>query len=174
MSLISAAEGGGTAESFCAAPVAITLSEDGALQWECAVVIERGAPQERAVRHQAGADLGGLTDVAAFVAAGLVGDAEIAGIAEADELGSFAIEFGVIADRVGAGGPGGTNARVDVGRGFFGGIGIAAVAVDAGDVDGGGRVHRLDTDVAFGGLAARGLLGESGCREQEQEGETAH
>jgi hypothetical protein len=55
---------------------------------------------------------------------------------------------------------------LDVGGEFVGGIGTAAVAIDAGELDGGGGVHGLDIDVAVGGLAGGlGVKGE-GCGEE--------
>jgi len=67
------------------------------------------------VTHQAGADLGDDGAVTVAVAAGLVGDAQIAGVEEADELGRLLIERGVTAWRVGGSAPEGAIAGCDVG-----------------------------------------------------------
>ena len=108
--------------------------------------------------HQAGADLGDDRAVTVAVAAGLVGDAQVAGVEEADELGRLLIERGVTARRVGGGPPEGAIAGCDVGGEFVGSVGAAAVAIRAGKVDGRGCVHGLDAHVALGGFA----LGEGG------------
>ena len=102
----------------------IAFSEERALEREGAVVVERRSPEERAVAHQAGANLGDDRAVAVSVAAGLVGDAQVAGVEEADELGRFPIERGVTARRVGGRSPEGPIARRDVGGEFVGSVGV--------------------------------------------------
>src|SRR5947208_14301205 len=97
-------------------------------------------------------------------AAADVGNAEVAGVDEADELRVLVIEDRVRADRVGAGPP-----HVRVAR-FWGGgaiacrpggrillVAVAAVAVDAAEVDGGLDVHVADALVAGGAGLALGI-----------------
>ena len=69
---------------------AVGLTEAIILQIEAAVVVERGAPQHRAVVHHAVIDV--ADDLAVAKAAGLLRHAQIAGIDEANELGRFVIE----------------------------------------------------------------------------------
>ena len=116
--------------------------------------------------HHAGADLRDDGGVAFGGAAGLRGGAKIARVDEADELGRFAIEQRVAADGVGGGGPLVGIARGHVGGEFVRGIGAAAVAIGAAQVDGGGFVHGLDANVAFGGLAAFGSSGDETCEDK--------
>ena len=71
-----------------------------------AVVVEGRAPQHAAVGHHALAVLQHLLRVAAGRAAADVGDAQVAGVDEADELGRLVVEQRVRADRVGRRRPG--------------------------------------------------------------------
>src|SRR5690606_33981489 len=87
--------------------------------------------------------------------AGLFGDAEIAGVDEADELGGFVVE-----EDGGVGGVGGAlpedgvaGGDVGLGHGEAGG-GVAAVAIDAAEHDVGGGVHVLDALVALDATGA--------------------
>ena len=69
---------------------AVGLAEAIVLQVEAAIVVERRAPQHRAVVHHAVIDV--ANDFAMAKSAGLLRDAQIAGIDEANELGRFVIE----------------------------------------------------------------------------------
>jgi hypothetical protein len=106
--------------------------------------------------------------VAASGAAGFVGDSQIAGVQKADELGRFLVEGGVGAGRVCGGFPEGSISRGDVGGGEVGGLVVASVAGFASQGDGGGGMHRLDADVAFGRFATVGLRLAQGGQEKEQ------
>src|SRR5437763_1156451 len=98
------------------------------------------------MRHEAAADFGDDGPVTAAIAASLVGNAQIAGVDEADEVGAFLVERGVSARRIGGGIPDGAIAWLDVSGEFVGAIGAAAMAIDAGELDSGRGVHGLDAD----------------------------
>ena len=89
--------------------------------------------------------------------AGLLGDAEVAGVDELDELGGLVVEEDGRFGRVGGALPELGVERGDVGLAHReAGGGIAAVAVDTAEDDVGGSVHVLDTLVALdtaGGFA---------------------
>src|SRR5258708_6924288 len=102
------------------------------------------------MRHEAAADLGDDRRVTAAIAAGLVGNAQIAGVDEADEVGAFLVERGVSARRIGCSVPDGAIAGLDVGGEFVGAVGTAAMAIGAGELNSGRGVHGLDADVALG------------------------
>src|SRR5207248_9930837 len=93
-----------------------------------------------------------LARVAADGAATDVGDAEIAGVDEADELGRLVVEQGVGPDRVAGAGPGVGEARPDVGAVDVGAAGVAAVAVGAAELDGFLEV-RIETVLVTGDAA---------------------
>ena len=85
--------------------------------------------------HHALAVLQHFLGVAVGRAATQVGDAQVAGVDEADELGRLVVEQRVGADRVGRRGPGVGIARLDVGRFLDGGCRVAAVAIAAAQLE---------------------------------------
>ena len=97
------------------------------------------------------------------IAAGRVGDAQIARIDEADELGRFVVEQRVRADRIARGRPGLREAGMDVG--LFGGrcAGIAAVAIGASESHDWLSIDPLGMHVADVGVAQYAALA-LGCR----------
>ena len=80
---------------------AVAFAEARPLVGDGAVVVEGGAPEHAAVRHHALADLSAPRAVAAGGAAADVGDAQVAGVDEADELGRLVVQQRVGAHRVG-------------------------------------------------------------------------
>ena len=103
--------------------------------------------------HQAGAYLGHDRSVAVAIAAGLIGDPQVTGIQEADELGRFPIQRRVCAGRVRGSPPEGAITRHDVSSEFVGSVGLSPVTIRAGQMDGRGCMHGLDPDVALLGVA---------------------
>ena len=127
---------------------AVGLAEAVILQVEAAVIVERRAPEHRAVVHHAVIDV--ADDLVVAKAAGLFRHAQVAGIDEADELGRFVIEPDARVRRIGRGFPELLVVRQDV-RLLFrqAARGIAAVAIGAAEHDVRGLVHRLDAVVAL-------------------------
>ena len=115
---------------------AVALAVPGALDGHGAVVVQGGAPEHAAVRHHALAVRAALPWGGSRGAAADVGDAEVAGVDEADELGRFVVEQRV------ASGPGWpTSARTAGSAGCTWAwflsrqFGVAAVAVGAAEAE---------------------------------------
>src|SRR5262249_4443517 len=131
---------------------------------KCAVVVQSGAPQHTAVCHHAGAVLRDFVLMA--IAATEVGDTQIAGIDEADEFGRFVVEQSVGTNRIGRRAPGVGKAWMNVGVFLDVGGRVAAVAVDATQVDGpfvvrvGGILVALNAAGAFDIRLAFGLFAQ--------------
>ena len=123
---------------------------------EAAIVVERRAPEHRAVVHHAVIDV--AHDFAVAKAAGLLRDAQIAGIHEADEFRRFVIEPDIGIRRIGGGLPELRVPRQNV-RLLFrqAARGIAAVAIGAAEHDMLGLVHRLDALMALQAADAFGI-----------------
>ena len=117
--------------------------------------------------HQAATDFGDDGCVAVAIAAGLVRHAQVAGIEEAHELRRFLVERGIRARRIGGGAPQRAIAGRHVRGSLIGGVGVAAVALDAGQLHRGRGVHRLDAHVALCGIALR-KEGRAGQQQEEQ------
>ncbi len=77
---------------------AVSLTEAVILQVEPAVIVERCAPEHGAMVHHAVIDV--ADDFVVTKAAGLFGDAQVAGVNEPDELGRFVIEPDVRVRRI--------------------------------------------------------------------------
>ena len=134
-----------------------------------AVVVERRLPQHRAGRHHAGADVADFGRMAA--AAGLVGDAQIAGVDELDVFRRFLepLRVGALGirgrssrdpDTAAAGAP--SSSRSYVRRHPRRARGrprsrVAAVAVAQPSVHGPGRMHRRFVGLGVAGDASRAL-----------------
>ena len=100
--LISSGVGGGKVSNRCGFAVgAVALAEARSLQRERAVVVERRAPQHGAVGHHAGLDFSDFGGVTAAGAAGFVGDAQVAGVDEANVIPVFVEPLGVGSRRIG-------------------------------------------------------------------------
>ena len=98
--LISSGVGGGKCkQSLRIAVGAVALAEAWGLQRERTVVVERRAPQHGAVGHHAGLDFSDFGGVAAAGAAGLLRDAQVARVDEADVVPVFVEPLGVGARR---------------------------------------------------------------------------
>ena len=97
-----------------------------------------------------------------------VGDAQVAGVDEADELRRLVIQQRVRADRVGRGSPGVGEARPDVGVLLVAWRRVAAVAVDAAEPD--GRLARADRAPRWHVMQPRLLAAASdgSCRERSK------
>ena len=103
-------------------------------------------------------DLKDLVGVAARRAAAQVGDPQVAGVHEADELRRFVVQQRVRPDRVARASPGVGEPRPDVGRLLVAGRRVAAVAIDAAEPDSLGLAVRLVLSLVAG-EAARTLGG---------------
>ena len=95
-------------------------------------------------------------------AAGDWSNAEVAGIDEADEFGRLVVEERVGPHRIGGARPGVAFLGVDVGGLLGEGVGIAAVAIGAAEVDIRAAVHVADTCVAGDAALALGRGGRGG------------
>ena len=148
----------------------VSLAEAIILRGIRAVVVERGAPQHRAMPHHAVPDV--AHDLAVTGAARLFRHAQIAGVHELDELGGLMIEqHGGIA-RVGRALPEDGIARQDVRVPLRqAGRGVATVTICAAQHDVRRRVHRLDAGMTFETAAAlagrfrHGLINDISRRE---------
>ncbi len=143
---------------------AVAFAEAGRLERNRAVVVERRAPEHRAMGHHALADLKDLVGVAVGGAAAQVGDPQVAGVHEASEFGRFVIQERIRADRIARGAPGFGKPGPDVGPLLVVGRGVAAVAIDAAEPDRLGLAMRLvlspvarDAAAALGGGRCVGL-----------------
>lgn len=127
----------------------VGLADDGIFDIDRPVIVSGGIPEHAAVVHHGIAD--SFDDIAVTESAGLFGDAEVAGIDEADKFGRFVIESGGGVWGVSGSGPEFGVKGGDVGL-FEGqtGAGIATVAVGAPEDHIGGRVH----GVGVGGFVA--------------------
>lgn len=127
----------------------VGLADDGIFEIDGPVIVSGGIPEHAAVVHHGIADP--FDDITVTETAGLFGDAEIAGVDEADKFWRFVIESGGGVWRVSGCGPEFGVKGGDVG--LFESqpdAGIAAVAVGAPEDDIGGSVH----GVGVGGLVA--------------------
>ena len=122
---------------------AVGLAEAVILQVNAAVVVERRAPEHRAVVHHAVIDV--ANDLAVAKAAGLLRHAQIAGIDEPDELGRLVVEPDARVRRIGGSFPELLLLGEDV-RLLFRQAArrIAAVAIGAAEHHVRGLMHRLD------------------------------
>ncbi len=80
---------------------AVAFAEAWGLQRECAVVVERRAPQHGAVGHHAGLDFSYFRGVAAAGAAGFIGDPQVSRVDEANVIPVFVEPLGVGSRRIG-------------------------------------------------------------------------
>ncbi len=135
---------------------AVALAIPRLLVGHSAIVVEGGAPEHAAVRHHALPHGKRFRRMA--IAAGRLGDAQIARIEEADELGRLVIQQGVRPDRVARGRPVLREAGMDVG--LFSGrcAGIAAVAIGASESHDGLAIDPLGMHVADVGVAQHAAL----------------
>lgn len=127
----------------------VGLADDGIFEIDRPVIVSGGIPEHAAVVHHGIADP--FDDITVTESAGLFGDAEVAGVDEADKFWRFVIESGGGVWRVSGGGPefGVTGGDVRLFQGQPG-VGIAAVAVGAAEDHIGGSVH----GVGVGGFVA--------------------
>ena len=143
-------DGRGVREAQRGAVGGVGLAVERRLLRNRTVVVERRAPEHRAVPHHRVTDAGDFLLVAG--AAGLVRDAQVAGIYELDELRGFLVEEDGGIVRVCRAGPPLAVTRRDVGLAHEqAGRGVAAVTIRAAEHDVRRLVHRMlvGPEVAF-------------------------
>ena len=114
---------------------AVALAVPGPLEREGPVVVERGLPEHGPVGHHALAVVVDLAGVAARRPARDMRHPEVAGVDEHGELGRLVVEQRIRPDRVARASPGFGVSGLDVGELLDPGVGVAAVAVGAAQLD---------------------------------------
>ncbi len=138
---------------------AVAFAESRRLERDRAVIVQGRAPEHRAVGHHALAHLEHLVGVAVGRAATQVGDSQVAGIDEPDELGRLVIQERVRPDRVAGTAPGVGESRPDMGVLQVGRPRVAAMTVHAAEPD---RL-RLAVGLVLSPMARHAAGAPGGC-----------